>query len=144
MSSIDGIHIQLSADLRRVWFIQIFAVPSNEGLLLFFLSCPNILPWSFCYRIRMCLFNEGRSNMFLVKIHFNTFIFFCLWPPPSFFLPVYVYHSLTVQTLFWSSVLQTHSLATSKFTFGAFLEIFFIKKIRAVVMMVQLCEFTKK
>lgn len=29
VSSIDGIYIQPSADLYRIWFTQIFAVPSN-------------------------------------------------------------------------------------------------------------------
>lgn len=101
--------------------------------LFFFVSCPNILPWSLCYKIQMCLFDEGRSNMFLVKTHFNIFLLFCLWPSPSFFvliffLPVYVYHSLTIQT-FSDRVSNRHSLATGKFTFGAsFKNIFHLKK----------------
>ena len=105
--SIDGIHIQLSADLSRIWFIQIFVVPSNQGFLSFFLSCLNVLPWSCSFRIQMCWFNEGRSNTSLVKTRFNIFIYFLSQILSIiFFLPVYVYHSLTIQTFYFIYLLD--------------------------------------
>lgn len=43
-SSIDGIHIQLSAHLYGIWFIQILYLQSHQIKDFFFLLCPNILP----------------------------------------------------------------------------------------------------
>ena len=106
MSSIDGIYIQLSADLYRIWFIQIFAVPSNQGFLSFFLSCLNVLPWSCSYRIQMCWLNEGRSYTSLVKTQFNICIF-CLRSFPSFFFSLLMcYHSVTIQTFYFIYLLD--------------------------------------